>query len=74
MADLASALAEGLRWELHLTPKPGLVDREGCGAHRDLSLPLMERSVELVAAYLGEVVGSVARGEPLATEPTTSPR
>jgi len=68
VADLAQALAEGLRRELHLTPKPGLVDREGCGAHRDLSLPLMERSIDLVAAYLGEVAGSLGRGEPLAAQ------
>jgi triphosphoribosyl-dephospho-CoA synthetase len=68
VADLASALGEGLRRELDLTPKPGLVDREGCGAHRDLSFPLMERSIALVAAYLGEVAGSVARGAPLTAQ------
>lgn len=30
--------------EVNLTPKPGLVDRRGSGAHQDLSLALMERS------------------------------
>ena len=62
---LAAALAEGLRRELYLTPKPGLVDRDDCGSHRDLSLALMERSVDLVEAYLGEVARSAGRGEPL---------
>lgn len=30
--------------EAHVTPKPALVDRRGSGAHRDLSLAVMERS------------------------------
>lgn len=40
--DAVSALIE----EALLTPKPGLVDRRGNGAHRDLNLPLMLRSAE----------------------------
>lgn len=46
--DLAMRLArratEALIEEAHATPKPALVDRRGSGAHRDLSLAVMERS------------------------------
>lgn len=48
-ADLAAArLAEfatqALVDEARLSPKPGLVDARGSGAHQDLTLALMERS------------------------------
>ena len=62
---LALALVDGLRRELWLTPKPGLVDREDCGSHPDLTLPIMERSIALVGRYLDELSASVASGEPL---------
>lgn len=65
LARLTPALVEGLRRELHLTPKPGLVDREDSGSHPDLSLALMERSIVLVGAYLDALRDSVERGEPL---------
>ncbi len=46
--DLAIRLArfatDALIEEAHATPKPALVDRRGSGAHRDLSLEVMERS------------------------------
>jgi triphosphoribosyl-dephospho-CoA synthase len=58
----------GLRRELHLTPKPGLVDREGSGSHPDLSLELMEESIDLAAGYLEDLAASLARGEPLASQ------
>ena len=41
LADLATAC---LLDEARLTPKPGLVDQRGSGAHHDLTLALMERS------------------------------
>lgn len=62
---LAAALEAGLRLELHLTPKPGLVDRRDCGSHPDLTFDLMERSVAQVGGYLREVAASLSRGEPL---------
>lgn len=62
---LAAALEAGLRLELELTPKPGLVDRRDAGSHPDLDFALMARSVALVGAYLREVAGSLRRGEPL---------
>jgi len=65
---LSAALVAGLRRELHLTPKPGLVDRLDCGSHPDLSLELMERSIALAAAHLDALAASLARGEPLAAQ------
>ncbi|GGK03405.1 triphosphoribosyl-dephospho-CoA synthase [Pseudomonas matsuisoli] len=41
LADLA---VDALIEEANLSPKPGLVDRRGSGAHRDLDLPLMQAS------------------------------
>jgi triphosphoribosyl-dephospho-CoA synthase len=41
---LAWAARESLIAEAELTPKPGLVDRRGSGAHTDLSLDRMRRS------------------------------
>lgn len=41
MADLA---LHALLAEVQLTPKPGLVDRRGSGAHQDLTLELMQAS------------------------------
>lgn len=60
---LASALAGGAALELYLTPKPGLVDLADRGAHPDLSIPIMERSIGIVAAYLDEIVHSLVAGE-----------
>lgn len=53
-AALASALGElagrALAAEAMLTPKPGLVDARGGGAHRDMSLPtLLDSAAALVA-------------------------
>lgn len=62
---LSAALADGLLRELWLTPKPGLVDREDCGSHPDLTLPIMERSVARVGAALDALAESAASGEPL---------
>src|SRR5271155_2099768 len=41
---LAALAEQALIAEAELTPKPGLVDRRGSGAHDDLSLDLMKRS------------------------------
>jgi triphosphoribosyl-dephospho-CoA synthase len=62
---LAGSLVSGLRMELYLTPKPGLVDLVDNGSHRDLSVALMERSIERVAGGFREVTRSLGRGEPL---------
>jgi len=60
---LATALAGGAALELYLTPKPGLVDLADRGAHPDLSIVIMERSIGIVAAYLDEIVRSLVAGE-----------
>jgi triphosphoribosyl-dephospho-CoA synthase len=41
---LAHLAVQALIDEVNLTPKPGLVDQRGSGAHTDLSLALMHRS------------------------------
>ena len=48
---LAALAREALIAEAELTPKPGLVDRRGSGAHRDLSLPLMRQSAAAIEPY-----------------------
>lgn len=42
--QLAKLATDALLAEARLTPKPGLVDQRGSGAHDDLNLALMERS------------------------------
>jgi len=43
--------------EANLTPKPGLVDRNGNGAHHDLSLPLLVRSAHTLEPYFVRMAG-----------------
>ncbi|MGZ3233767.1 MAG: triphosphoribosyl-dephospho-CoA synthase [Croceibacterium sp.] len=50
---LGQSVVDCLIDEARLSPKPGLVDRRGSGAHDDLSLALMTRSAHSLApAYL----------------------
>jgi triphosphoribosyl-dephospho-CoA synthase len=50
---LLGALArQALIDEAELTPKPGLVDRRGAGAHTDLSLALMRRSAFTIGPFI----------------------
>ena len=65
---LAGHLLEGARRELLLTPKPGLVDREDNGSHPDLSLALMERSLDLLGETWQALGASLGRGEALAAQ------
>ncbi len=51
----STALIDGLKAELYLTPKPGLVDLANNGSHPDLSLLLMSRSIALLRDYLQEL-------------------
>jgi triphosphoribosyl-dephospho-CoA synthetase len=60
----AGALVMGATLELHLTPKPGLVDLADCGSHPDLSFSRMERSLHFLTGYLQELLHSLAAGEP----------
>lgn len=47
---LARTATQCLIDEARLSPKPGLVDSRGNGAHHDLSLALMERSAHSLTA------------------------
>ena len=48
IADLA---VQSLLDEVYTTPKPGLVDRRNAGSHRDMDIPLFERSAESLRPY-----------------------
>jgi triphosphoribosyl-dephospho-CoA synthase len=48
---LAELATQALIAEAELTPKPGLVDRRGSGAHSDLSLELMRNSAIALKTY-----------------------
>src|ERR1700688_20722 len=52
---LAGLARQALIAEAELTPKPGLVDRRGTGAHTDLSLSIMERSAFTIEPYFREM-------------------
>lgn len=62
---LARALTRGLRLELSLTPKPGLVDLLDSGSHPDLSLPLMIASTRMVGEYFEKLAFALGRDAPL---------
>src|SRR5712672_958209 len=49
---MAGLVRQALIVEAELTPKPGLVDRRGAGAHIDLSLAIMRRSALAIEPYL----------------------
>ena len=49
-AKLAERATQALIDEARLSPKPGLVDSRGSGAHQDLNLALMERSAHSLTA------------------------
>ncbi|BCR05531.1 2-(5''-triphosphoribosyl)-3'-dephospho-CoA synthase [Desulfuromonas versatilis] len=65
--ELAEALVEGLRRELYLTPKPGLVDLWDNGSHRDLDLEMMDASIELIEEYQHRLLEALRRDAPLKT-------
>jgi triphosphoribosyl-dephospho-CoA synthase len=53
LSALLGALArQALIGEAELTPKPGLVDRRGPGAHTDLSLDMMIRSASAIEPFI----------------------
>ena len=61
--QLAELARQALVAEAELTPKPGLVDRRGAGAHSDLSLDLMRQSAAAIAPYF-EAMGDSAQSMP----------
>ena len=52
---IAHLATEALRVELNTTPKPGLVDRNDNGAHQDMNLALMNRSIEVLRPFLAQL-------------------
>lgn len=65
---LAALARQALIAEAELTPKPGLVDRRGTGAHTDLSLAIMRRSalaVEPCFCQMARLSGSRRPSQPL---------
>src|SRR6187549_2770811 len=59
---LADCLTAGLRLELDLTPKPGLVDRRDSGSHPDLSHRVMDRSITLLGGYFAGYAAALEAG------------
>jgi triphosphoribosyl-dephospho-CoA synthase len=59
---VASLAREALIAEAELTPKPGLVDRRGSGAHHDLSLKLMRQSATAIEPYFA-AMASCSQGQ-----------
>jgi triphosphoribosyl-dephospho-CoA synthase len=60
--QLASLAREALIAEAELTPKPGLVDRRGSGAHHDLSLGLIRQSATAIEPYFA-AMASCSQGQ-----------
>ena len=52
IADLAE---RSLRQELDTTPKPGLVDKQDNGAHKDMDYALMSASISALRPYLTKI-------------------
>ncbi len=48
---IAHLATDALRAELNTTPKPGLVDRNDNGAHKDMDLALMSKSINALQPY-----------------------
>ena len=48
---IAHLATDALRAELNTTPKPGLVDRNDNGAHKDMNLAMMNRSIDALQPY-----------------------
>ena len=49
---IAHLASDALRAELNTTPKPGLVDRNDNGAHKDMDLAMMNRSIDALQPFL----------------------
>ena len=48
---IARLACDALRAELDITPKPGLVDRNDNGAHHDMDMAMMGKSIEALRPY-----------------------
>lgn len=52
---LAHAAAQALYDELHLSPKPGLVQPDDCGSHSDMDFSVMRRGIQAIQPYLVQI-------------------
>jgi len=52
---IAHLACDALRAELHTTPKPGLVDCHDNGAHHDMDLDMMNRSIDTLLPYFTQL-------------------
>jgi triphosphoribosyl-dephospho-CoA synthase len=62
--ELGAAATRALLCELNTTPKPGLVDRHGNGAHRDLSYSQLEASALALESVFVEIADSSSDQRP----------
>ena len=69
-AETLGEMAENaLLAEVHFTPKPGLVDEANNGAHRDMDVPLFERSAHALRPCFEEFVRrGIQGGSPAALQ------
>ena len=63
-AWVAHLATHALIAEAELTPKPGLVDRRGTGAHTDLTLAAMRRSARAIQPYFYRMAQAAAGAQP----------
>ena len=52
---IAHLATDALRAELNTTPKPGLVDRHDSGAHKDMDLAIMSKSIDALQPYFDKL-------------------
>lgn len=48
---LGALAADSLKLEVNTTPKPGLVDQNNCGSHRDMNLEMFLKSANALESY-----------------------
>jgi [citrate (pro-3S)-lyase] ligase len=56
--QLAKQATNALREELLTTPKPGLVDKDDNGAHTDMDLALMQKSIDTLHPFFIEIAST----------------
>lgn len=52
--QIGALAKESLRLEVLTTPKPGLVDQNNCGSHKDMDLPMFLASAQALKPYFAD--------------------